>query len=234
MESFLKRVLSGNVDDNSHRHFIRFGKGQYNKRFLLKVDKGAAKIKIRTSFELANDLILFAAELGGGAVSGIVLSKKEISDVMSKNNIRGNSEEKRGGLFYKNNIENQTLDGKQINEIVSNSYFSLINVEGNGFIFKTKEKLPKPGKNEEKIDDKFCSFELDLKYWQQVKETFFWDLPDCKKAIVGHDLIIKEIEFPNGEKDPVKIREMAKRVGKIVRRINCDGKESSKEYDLRV
>jgi len=234
MESFLKKVLSGKDDEVTHRYFIRFGKGQFNRRFLIKLDKGAAKLKIKTSFELANDLLVLAAELGGGNVSGIVLSKKEISDVMSKSKILGNSEEKRGGLFFKNNIENQKLSGEQIMELVSNSYFALINVEGSGFIFKTKEKLPKPGKDEEKIDDKFCSFDLDLKYWAQVKEAFFWDVPDCKKAIIEHDLSIKEIEFPRGEKDPAKIRELAKRVGKIVRRFNCDGKEISKEYEMRA
>jgi len=234
MDSFLKKVLSNKGDDISHRNFIRFGKGNFNRRFLIKLDKGKEKIRIKTSFELANDLIVLAAELGGGNVSGIVLSKKAISSIMSKNNILGNSEEKRGGLFYNNNISSQELNGEQIMALVSNSYFSLINVEGKDFNFKTKEKLPKPGKNEEKIDDKFCSFELDLKYWEQVKDAFFWDLPDCKKAMVEHDLIIKEIEFPKGEEDPVKIRELAKRMGKIIRRATCDGIETSKEYELNA
>ncbi|MEK6849955.1 MAG: hypothetical protein AABX85_00075 [Nanoarchaeota archaeon] len=99
-------------------------------------------------------------------------------------------------------------------------------------LLKIKKSLPKPGKAEEKIDNKFCALDLDLKYLPQVKETFFWDVPDCKKAKIEHDVIIKEIEFPKNEKDPVKIRELAKRVGKIVRRINFDGKNAEKEYAI--
>jgi len=99
---------------------------------------------------------------------------------------------------------------------------------------KIKKALPKPGKNEEKIDDKFCSLDLDEKYWEKVKEAFFWDVPNCKKALIEHELQIREILFPAGEKDPVKIRELAKRKGTIVRKMQVDGKDLEKKYEVEA
>ena len=65
------------------------------------------------------------------------------------------------------------------------------------------------------VDDKFCSLDLDLKYWDKAKEAFFWDVPECKKAAIEHDLDISEIVMPSGVSDPVEIREKAKRKGII-------------------
>jgi hypothetical protein len=67
-----------------------------------------------------------------------------------------------------------------------------------------------------------------------LKEIFFWDVPDCKKAKIEHELNINEIVIPENEKDPAKMREMALRKGKIIRKINFDGKESSKAYDFEA
>jgi len=57
------------------------------------------KVKIKTSFELANDLVRLCSKFGNCKVSGIALSKENISEIMSKNNIKLDSESKRGGLI---------------------------------------------------------------------------------------------------------------------------------------
>ena len=97
---------------------------------------------------------------------------------------------------------------------------------------KIKKSLPKPGKNEAKIDDKFCSLDLDLKYWEKVREVFFWDVPECKKAVIEHELEITDIEIPSGVDDPVKQRELAKRKGIIRRKIVFDGEERVEEKEF--
>ena len=95
--------------------------------------------------------------------------------------------------------------------------------------------MPKPGQKAEKIDDKFCMLDLDEKYWKKAKEIFFWDLPEnVKKANIEHELVISEIIIPKGFNDPVKIRELAKRKGKIIRKIIIDGKEKISEKDFVV
>ena len=103
--------------------------------------------------------------------------------------------------------------------------------------------MPKPGKSEGKVDDKFCQLELDEKYYNAVKGDFFWDLPDGKKISAEHVFVIKEIIIPKEgarpglatlEKDYEKIREMAKRKGKILRIVDVDGKEVRKETEFEA
>lgn len=213
MESFLKRVLEGKRDAESHRYFIRFGKGDYKRRFLISLNK-SAKIKVKTSFEFANDLVNFVNENKEMKFSGKILSKEKIS---------GKDGRKKAGVFV---YEVSEVNIKEF----ENAYYYLLDSQDSEIILKIKKSLPKPGKNEEKIDDGFCSLILDLKYWNKLKEKFFWDLQDnVKKAEIEHEVIINEIVFPTNEKDPVKIRELALRKGKIIRKINADGNESKKE-----
>ena len=230
MECFIKKVWDGRGEE-VHDQFIRFGKGTYAGRAVLNLMK-TGKIKLKGSFEWANDFSEIVSEFGGGKASGIVLSKKDISDIMSEKNIQGNSESKKGGLFYQNNIQEQNLTGEQIKVLIDNSYFSLLDVDNevSGIKLKIKQKLPKPGKGESKVDDKFCQLEVDIKFWPQIKEVFM--LPECKKARISHTIIVEEIILPEGEKDFAKIRELSKRKGKIIRNLEVDKQETKEEKDF--
>ena len=217
MESFLKKIFEGNGNEETRGHFMRFGKGDYKRRFLLSFNK-SKKIKIRGSFEWANDFVNFVKETGDVAFSGTILMGEKIP---------GKEGKKQKGCFA------YEISETGIEEF-ENAYFYLLNANSEDIVLKIKKKLPKPGKNEDKIDDKFCALDLDLKYWDIVKESFFWDIGDCKRCVVEHELKIDEIVLPEGEKDPAKIRTLAKRKGKIVRKIVCDSVESSKEYDFEA
>jgi len=148
--NFMKRLFNGESGVDIHQQFIRFGKGDYKGRFLLNLWK-TKKIKVKTSFEFANDLIRLCSGFGDCKASGIILSKRNISDTMSRNNIEGNSETKKGGLYYRNNIPSQKLKKEQLVELEKESYFVLLDLEGDSFKLKIKKKLPKPGKSEKKI-----------------------------------------------------------------------------------
>lgn len=211
----MRKVCENKGDEDSHRYFLRFGKGNYNRRFLISFQKGI-KIKIRGSFEWANDFVNFVNENKDLKYSGKVLTKSQIS---------GQSGKKKAGVFV------YEIQEGSIKEF-ENAYYYLLDTNDSEIVLKIKKALPKPGKDAEKIDDKFCALDIDLKYWDKIKERFFWDVPDCKKAVIEHALIINDIEFPKNEKDPVKIRENAKRKGKIVRKMDCDGKEIVKEYSI--
>lgn len=231
--NFVKKVVEGEVDESIHNQFIRFGKGEYAGRFLLTLRKGK-KIKIKSSFEFANDFVLLCSGFGACEVSGIVLSKKDISEIMSVNKIEGHSETKKGGLYYLNNIEKQKLQGEQLRVLEKESYSSLLDLEGDDFKLKVKKKLPKPGKSEGKIDDGFCQLEADEKYYSKIKNDFFWDAPEAKKIQATHKVIVNEIVMPAGEKDYAKIRELSKRKGKLIRKLNVEGKEIIKEFDFEA
>ena len=76
--------------------------------------------------------------------------------------------------------------------------------------------------------------ELDEKYYEKAKEEFFWDLPNGKKISVEHNFIIENIIQPKDEKDFARIRELAKRKGKIIRKATIDGEESTKEINFEA
>ncbi|HEA46754.1 MAG TPA: hypothetical protein ENH99_03150 [Candidatus Pacearchaeota archaeon] len=220
--NLMKKVFLGKVDEDVHRQFIRFGKGKYGRRFLLSLRK-TKKLKIKSSFEFANDFVLFAAGLGEVLFNGSIWSRDEIESLSGK--------KKTGKWVY----EVKDLSSEKVKELSDNVYYFLLSGEGEGIKLKIKGKLPKPGKNEAKIDDKFCQLELDEKYYKSAKENFFWDLPDGKKMGVDHSLLIKEIVMPKtGEEDFAKIREMAKRKGTIIRNSIVDDKEGKTEKEFEV
>ena len=217
MESFLKRIFENSSFNEDKKYFLRFGKGNYERRFLISFDKGS-KIKIRGSFEWANDFVKFVRENKNVSFSGSVLMK---------NKVPGREGRKKGGSFL------YEINGETLEEF-ENAYYYLLNVNEEDIVLKIKKSLPKPGKEADKIDDKFCSLELDLKYWESVKSAFFWDVGNGKKCKIEHTIKIHYVEFPSDVSNPVKIRELAKRKGKIFRKIELDGKEVVKEYELEV
>lgn len=219
--NFIKEVFEGKESDSSHRQFIRFGKGEYGGRAVIGMWK-TKNIKIRGSFEFANDFVNFASGLANIKFSGTIWSRNELEGMEGKR--------KEGKWIY----EAKDIPSSKIVEMSGKIYCFLLNAEGEGIKLKIKPKLPKPGKSEGKTDDKFCQMEIDEKYYKKAKDDFFWDLPEGKKISVEHRYIITEIVPPRGEKDFNKIREMAKRKGKIIRKADVDGKEIKREVNFEA
>lgn len=219
---FVKNIFNGEINDFVHNQFVRFGKGNYEGRALISLHK-TSKIKIKSSFEFCNDFVGFVSELGNYEFSGVIISREEIKGL-------GLNGKKTGGA-YQYNIEK--IESEKIKEIKERVSFLLLNVDKD-IKLKIKKKLPKPGKSADKVDDKFCQLELDLKFWGKIKEEFFWDLPECKKAKIKHTFLIENIVYPQNEKDFEKIRLLSKRKGKIIRNIEVDGKGMKKEVNFEA
>ncbi len=220
--NFIKKIFEGKIDDSVHQQLTRFGKGNYKGRAPIIIHK-TKKVKLKGGFEFANDFVLLAAEMDV-KFSGFIWSKEEISGL--------NGQKKAGKYVYEVN----DLESSKVKEIAEEVYYFLLNVDGEGIKLKIKKKLPKPGKKEDKIDDKFCQLEVDEKYFSKIKEDFFWDIGDCKKAKAVHEYDIKDIIKPEigDSEDFAKMRELAKRKGKLIRTIDCDGKEIKNEVDFEA
>jgi len=229
MGCFIKKIWENKGEENGevHKQFVRFGKGSFNNRAVLNLQKSesSGKIKLRGGFEWANDFVIMTSELAEVNFSGLILSKEKIPE-LEKYSVK----KKAGGFEYE--IEN--LSSEKIKEIKDKVYCRLLDGEGDGISLKIKKKLPKPGKSgDSKGNDKFCSLEADLKYWPQIKDFFM--LPDCKKCKIAHNFVIEEIILPEeakAEKDFAKIREMAKRKGRIVRNLEVDKQEKKEEKEF--
>lgn len=218
MDCFIKKIFYGKGGE-AHSYFVRFGKGIFEGRAILNLMK-TSKIKLKGSFEWAENFVEFASEIADLKFSGIILSKHELQ-------FEGR---KKGEIFQ---YEVEGISSKQVQEIKNKAYSMLLDAEGNGIILKIKKKLPKPGKaGEGKVDDKFCQLEMDLKYWDKVKDAFM--LPECKKCRISHTFVIEDIIMPKDEKDFAKIRELAKRKGKIIRKLEVDKQSRIEEKEFEA
>jgi len=222
--NFIWKIFHDKIDSSVHNQFIRFGKGEYGRRALLSLWKTANSAKIKGSFEFANDFVLFAAGLGNVIFSGNILSKEPLQGL-------GGGQKKAGKWVY--DVKN--IESGKIKEIAPFVYYFLLNADSQGIKLKIKGKLPKPGKGENKVDDKFCQLEFGAENIQKAKEDFFWDLSEGKKARVEHRFVITDIILPKTtEKDFAKLREIAKRKGKIIRITNIDGRETKTEKNFEA
>ncbi len=214
----MKKIFEGKPED-AHSQFVRFSKGRFENRANLNLWK-TNKIKLKGSFEWANDFVEIVAELKDDVKFSGIISSKEQLDL--------EDEKKKTGI-YQYNVKD--ISAGKIREIKDKVYVMLLNCEEEEIVLKIKKKLPKPGKSKKKnADSKFCQLEADLKYWAQIKEAFM--LPECKKCKISHVFEINEIIMPEGEKDFVKIREMAKRKGRIIRKAEVDGSQIIKEIEF--
>jgi len=223
--NFIKKIFIREYNKDVHNQLIRYGRGEYKKRALIGLWK-TKNVKIKSSFEFANDFVLFVSELDDVKFYGNILSKNEISS-LSK------GIKKQGKWVY----SVKDISSEEVKKISNEVYYYLLNVNNPGIKLKIKSRLPKPGKGEDKVDDKFCELEVDEKYFNRIKNDFFWDLPECKKAQISHTFVINELIIPNELKksnDFAKIREEAKRKGKVIREIDCDGQKLKFEKDFEV
>jgi len=186
------------------------------------------RAKASGTAELVNDFVSLCCDLAPKLkVSGIILSKEKLGL---------ENERKKSGLF-EYSIERE-IESKELKNILEKCYFALVDCEAPGISFKTKKKLPRPGKSgDAKVNDKFCTLDLDMKFLAKLKNEFFWDAPDFKKARMEHSYTISEIVIPKElekEKNFEKIRQEAKRKGRLLRKTIADGKELSKEIGFEA
>lgn len=222
--NFVKKVFEGKIDEEVHLQLVRYGKGEYKSRAPISLAK-TSKVKLKSSFEFANDFVLFACEFGV-KFSGFIWSKDEIEGLGFQ------GVKKTGKWIY----DVKDLDSAKVKEIAEQAYYLLLNCDGDVKL-KIKKKLPKPGKDEKKIDDKFCQMEIGSDFFEKVKSDFFWDVGNCKKVKAVHDFIITEIKIPDelkNSEDFALIREKALRVGKIVRKVVIDGEEKVSEVEFEA
>ena len=222
--NFIKKLFDGKIDESVHRQFTRFGKGVYGGRAGISLWK-TKKVKVKGGFEYANDFVLICSDLTEMKFSGVIISKESVDE------LKQFDEKKKAGVYY---YEVAEINNSLIKEISKKVYYMLLNGEGEGIKLKIKKKLPKPGKSEEKIDNKFCSLEADEKYFNKIKEDLFWDVPDCKKAEIKHEYNITEIVAPEDEDDFAKVRELAKRKGTVKRIIEFDGQQKVNDVEFLV
>lgn len=225
--NFLRGIFIGKTEPNYHSKFVRYGKGEYE-RLLFEITKGKNSIKVKSSFDFANDFVGIIADniKEAASVSGKIIVpgdfQKGISGICEPV-----SYSKRGKL-YTAEISAE-LSPEQLRRIYDtfSQNFLLLNIKSSEFSLKVGKSLPKPGGA---VKPNFCSATLPL----NLLEEFAWDVKqEFSKLIIKHVLNITDIVVPPDlRNDPAKARLEAKRKGKILRIIEIDGKETRKETEF--
>ena len=204
--TFIKKIFEDKIDDSVHRNFIRFSKGTFYNRALTKLKVSKNKCNIYASFDLANSLVkIFSSMISTAKISGRLIKKGKKSEI------------------------DEEVTSDQLNKIIDENDYCLIDISINEYLLKCKKSLPKPGKA---LDPKFCSATLPV---DKIKDLIFDINENFKQAQISHIFVINELSIPKEyEKDPEKARIFAKRKGRIIRKIILDGKEITREKELIV
>jgi len=223
--NFLKSIFENKQHPLMHDRFTRYGKGDYE-RLMFEIKKGK-NLKIKSSFDFANEFVeIIANKIKEDAkVSGKIISTEDFEKSLG---LELTSFSKRGKLYT--GELNVTLKPAQLKELYEKTKedFLLLKIESNNFKLKTGTSLPKPGGT---IKPNFCSATLPL----DCLDEFAWDArQDFKLLIIKHILHITGIEFSKElmKTDPAKARLEAKRIGRIERILEIDGKIEKKEAQL--
>lgn len=229
--NFIKKVFDEKIDESIHLQFQKFSKGEFRDRALIKAKKVKDKYTISTGNEFANDFVRILSEKLGDnktSVSGVIVSTLDLVglDYQSKKQFMG----------IKQYVIKKEMSGKEILNLLDKfprAFFALsFEIENN--LLKIKPKAPKSAKPSTKGDDKikpdFCKLVTND---SSIGKSFVFERPDFKDAEITHTFFINKLILPQGETDFAKVREMAKRKGKIVRKALIDGKEiiSEKEFE---
>lgn len=230
MDSFIKKIFDGEVDDGVHQQFQKFSKGEFRDRAMIRVKNSKGKFTLSSSAEYAKDLVMnMAMKLGEGRtmVTGALISALDLEGFEYK--------EKKSAIGVRKYIIENEMSGNEILDLcekISKAFFGLSFSVGDEDL-KIKMKSPKSSKGGsskkkgEKAKIDFCKLKTkDLGLIE--KFVFDSEIKGFKNVEVKHDFIIEDIviseelkvEFGN---DFAKLREMAKRKGKLVRRVSLDG-----------
>ncbi|MCK4647864.1 hypothetical protein KAT24_02970, partial [Candidatus Pacearchaeota archaeon] len=232
--NFIKKVFDGEVGEDVHLQFQKYSKGEFRNRALVRIKSSGKKYTIYTSAEFANDLVRIMAEKLGEEktmVTGAIVSTNDLTrqlEFKGKKQFQG----------VKRYIIENEMSGDEIIELLDKlpkAFFALSfeagehrsvypKLQNDRAKLKIKPKAPKSSKSKNKEAPKpdFCKLVTKDK---DIVNSFVFEDSDFKEANINHTFMIDEIIIPEEikqEKDFAKIREMAKRKGKVIRNVVID------------
>ena len=191
--------------------------------------KGSSFVQIKAGFEYLDVMFDLMAQCVNENVllNGVIVTKNKIINELNEFGIEP---KKVTGKKY---TIQETMSKEKFKEFVNkfNSYFLLLNVKSGKYSISVKKSIPKPGK----LVEKFVTAKFDLKDLDLIKKEFLFDIKvdNFKDISIKHTYLIDEIIIPDEFKNnPEEARLNAKRKGRIIRKIDIDGKTEEKEIEL--
>ena len=239
MDSFIKKIFDGKSENDIliHNQFQKFSRGEFKNRAMMNFSRSKERYSIITSSEFANELVRAAAEKIGGSrvkVTGGIITT---ADLTGKLEFSG----KKQFMGVKQYVIDKEMTGNEILEICDKfplAFTALSFIAHDGTELKIKPKAPKSAKPSTKGGDEAPKVDFCKLYTRDknLARAFVFDkeidLDNVKKAEISNIFVIEDIILPKGEKDFARMRELAKRKGKVLRTIKIDGREIKKEADF--
>lgn len=233
MMNFIRKIFENKSDESVHVQFQKFSRGEFKDKALIDATILKDKVKISTSNEFANEFVKAVAEKLGSSkakIKGVIVTTFNLDNVID-------FQSKKQFMGVKQYCVDKEMSGAEIKSLCDKypAVFFALSFESKDAVLKIKAKAPKSAKpstkGEGKVKADFCKIETTDK--ELAKDILFdVDLNNSKQISINHKFIINEIILPKDEKDYEKIRVLAKRKGKIIRKIIIDGKETTKEKEF--
>ena len=232
MESVMRKIFSGKPDEEVHGEFVKFGKGVYPNRYVVQAKKQKDRWVIKTGPEFANFFVRRCLE---GASSNVDVNGVIVANLRLEEAAEFKIERIKQFMGIKQAVVSTNTSPKSIISLMDRfpKAFFALSFSTKDCVLKIKPKAPKSAKpasgGEKAPKAEFCSLKTSDK---SIAEDLFFDAPNFETIDLKHTLEIDSIIVPAGEKDPVKMRGLAKRKGKVLREATIDGKKisSTKEF----
>ncbi len=220
----IKKIFNKEFDEEVHSDFLKFGKGEFQDKYLIEAKKQKDKWTIKTGPEFANHFVKMLLK----GVSGTIPMKGVIVTTLKLESEIGFPIKKVGNFQGVRKIEIDTdvspLEVLGLMEKYPRVFFALsFNVNGNDLKIKPKApKSAKPSAGDKEAKAEFCSLKTsDSKI---VKDIFF-DYPDFDEISIRHTIKVNEMIYPANVASlkPEEVRLQSKRKGVVVRNMVING-----------
>ncbi len=236
MECFIKKIWQEKIDEQVHEELVKFGKGNFSNKYLIQAKKQKDKWHIKTSNEYANYLVenclKTLKQVEKINIKGIIVTTLDIEE-----EIDFDIKDVKKFMGIKKIIINTEVEKQKILDLIEKNprVFYALSFKTPTCELKIKEKSPKSSKPSTKGEKKpkadFCSLKTSDK---GIVDDLLFDVPDFQEAEIKHTMVIDRIIYPENIKElkPKEIREKAKKQGKIIRELNVDGKQETREKEF--
>lgn len=230
----IKKIYLNDFDDEVHSHFIKFSRGKFDNKYLIEAKKQKSGFVIKTSAEFAN----FFVKLGlARANEKVNIKGAIISTLKIEKDITFPIENVKQFMGIKQIIVNTSVSKNQILDLMEKypRVFFALSFSLPDYELKIKAKAPKSAKpstsGDKEVKADFCSLKTNF---HGVIEDLLFDVKEFASVKIKHTIQINDIILPTEEKDPVRIRELSKRKGTLIRNINVDDKATQSEHPFEA
>ena len=230
----MNKIFEGVSGDEIHVAFLKFGRGDYQNKYLLEGKKQAKKWGIKTGSEYVNNIVRTCLNKADGAVAitGVIVSTLDLRDEFKFDIVKASNFQ--GVRKFQINCE---IEPSQIIELMDKypKAFFALSFKGEDFVLKIKAKGPASGKlGKEKGDGPvadFCSLKTSDK---KIVDELFFGVGDFSLCKIKHTISINDIVYPSNleELKPTEVRELAKRKGIVKRIVSRDEDEQISSADF--